>query len=167
MNIRRLLASDSDRFQALRLQALRDSPGAFSSSYEEECDTSPAAVAQFLTDRIMLGAFVGVDLVGMIGVGREAMRKTRHKGFIRAMYVAPGQRGAGLAKRLVTEALAVLEAMDGVRQVTLAVTSGNAAAMALYVSLGFTPFGREPDSLLIDGVMYEDTHMVRHFAGGA
>ena len=167
MNIRRLLASDSDRFQALRLQALRDSPGAFSSSYEEECDTAPAAVAQFLTDRIMLGAFVGVDLVGMIGVGREAMRKTRHKGFIRAMYVAPGQRGAGLAKRLVTEALAVLEAMDGVRQVTLAVTSGNAAAMALYVSLGFTPFGREPDSLLIDGVMYEDTHMVRHFAGGA
>ena len=167
MNIRRLLATDSDRFQALRLQALRDSASAFSASYEEECDTSPAAVAQLLTDRIMLGAFVGDDLVGMIGVGREAMRKTRHKGFIRAMYVAPGQRGAGLAKLLMTEALAVLEVMDGVRQVTLSVTSGNAAALALYASMGFRPFGREPDALLIDGVLYEDTHMVRYLADGA
>jgi ribosomal protein S18 acetylase RimI-like enzyme len=167
MSIRRLIASDSGRFQALRLQALRDNPSAFSSSYEEECDSSPAAVAQLLTDRIMLGAFVGADLVGMIGVGREAMHKTRHKGVIRAMYVAPGQRGAGLGKRLMTEALAVLEAMDGVRQVTLCVTSGNGAALALYVSMGFRAFGREPDSLLIDGVMYEDTHMVRYLAGGA
>jgi ribosomal protein S18 acetylase RimI-like enzyme len=164
MNIRRLLASDADRFQALRLQALRDSPSAFSSSYEEEFDTSPAAVAQILTYRIVLGAFIRDELVGMIGVGRESMRKTRHKGFIRAMYVAPEQRGAGLAKRLMTEALAVLEAMDGVRQVTLSVTSTNAAALALYVSMGFRPFGREPDSLLIDGVMYEDTHMVRYLA---
>ena len=106
------------------------------------------------------------DIVLAVRVGRESLRKTQHKGSIRAMYVAPGQRGAGVAKRLMTEAVAVLESMGGVRQVTLAVTSGNAAAMALYVSMGFTPFGREPDSLLVDGVMYEDIHMVRYLAEG-
>lgn len=166
MLIRRLTPQDTARFQALRLQALREDASAFSSSYEEERDTPLAAVAQFLTDRIMLGAFADEELVGMIGVGRESLRKTQHKGSIRAMYVAPGQRGAGVAKRLMTEAVAVLESMGGVRQVTLAVTSGNAAAMALYVSMGFTPFGREPDSLLVDGVMYEDIHMVRYLAEG-
>ena len=166
MLIRRLTPKDTDCFQALRLQALREDPSAFSSSYEEECQTPPVEVAQFLTDRIMLGAFAGEELVGMLGVGREALRKTRHKGYIRAMYVAPGQRGAGIAKRLMTEAVALLESMDGVRQVTLAVTSGNAPAMALYASMGFTPFGREPDSLLVDGVMYEDIHMVRYLADG-
>jgi hypothetical protein len=44
MLIRRLTPKDTDRFQALRLQALRDDASAFSSSYEEECDTPPAAV---------------------------------------------------------------------------------------------------------------------------
>ena len=167
MLIRRLTPKDTDRFQALRLQALREDASAFSASYEEECDTPLAAVAQFLTDRIMLGAFAGEELVGMIGVGRETLRKTRHKGFIRAMYVAPRRRGAGIAKRLMTEAVAVLESMGGVRQVTLAVTSDNAAATALYASMGFTPFGRERDSLLVDGVMHEDIHMVRFLADGA
>lgn len=33
--------------------------------------------------------------------------------------------------------------------------------MALYVSMGFTPVGREPDALLIEGAMYEDIHLVR------
>jgi ribosomal protein S18 acetylase RimI-like enzyme len=161
MTIRRLAASDAESYQVLRLQALRESPNSFSSSYEEERETPPAAMAKFLTDHVVLGAFAGGDLVGIIGVGRESMRNTRHKGFIRAMYVAPAQRGRGIAKRLMSEALAILQSLDGVRQVTLAVTAGNSAALALYESMGFVLFGREPDALLIDGVFYEDIHMVR------
>jgi ribosomal protein S18 acetylase RimI-like enzyme len=162
MDIRRLLAVDADRFQALRLQALRDSPGSFSSSYAEECETPLSAIGKFLTDHGVLGAFAGEELVGVIAVGRETLHNTRHKGFIRAMYVAPAQRGRGIAKRLMTEALATLQSLDGVRQVTLAVTASNTAAIALYESMGFVSYGREPDALLIDGVFYEDIHMMRH-----
>src|ERR1022692_5296190 len=108
MHIRRLVSSDAGAYQVLRLQALRDSPTAFGSSYEEECDTPIDMVAAFLaggSDRNMFGAFVEEQLVGMIGVGREGGRKEAHKGFIRSMYVVPARRGEGIGSFLLSEDL--------------------------------------------------------------
>jgi ribosomal protein S18 acetylase RimI-like enzyme len=164
VQVRRLVPSDADAYQALRLQALRDSPNAFSSSYEEECNTPIEVIEGFLapeSGRNVFGAFIETQLVGMIGVGRESQRKTNHKAFIRSMYVAPSARGKGVAKRLLGEALAFAASMGGVRQVTLSVTAGNPAAIALYESMGFRSFGVEPGAFLIDGVLHDDIHMVR------
>ena len=47
------------------------------------------------------------------------------------------------------------------RQVMLAVTASNAAAMALYESMGFNAIWHEPDALQVDGVMYDEVQMVR------
>jgi ribosomal protein S18 acetylase RimI-like enzyme len=164
MLIRRLLPSDAVAYQALRLAALRDCPSAFASSYEEECDTPLAAIeARLALDagRGLFGAFDGSALGGIVGVGRDAARKGRHKAFIRAMYVAPALRGKGAGRQLLAAALAFAAAMDGVRQVTLSVTAGNNAAVDLYLSTGFTICGTEPDSLLVDGIFYDDIQMVR------
>jgi ribosomal protein S18 acetylase RimI-like enzyme len=168
MLIRRLLPADADAYLALRLAALRECPSAFSSSYEEECDTPLAEIeARFAPGgRNLFGAFDGEVLVGMAGAGREASLKTRHKGYIRSVYVAPSHRGTGLGKRLFEHALAFACAMEGVRQVQLIVTAGNGAAVALYESLGFTVYGREPRALLVDGVYYDDLYMVREVAAG-
>lgn len=50
---------------------------------------------------------------------------------------------------------------EGLRQVTLAVTAGNESAVALYRSMGFEVYGREPHALLVDGVLHDDLQMVR------
>ncbi|MDB5934663.1 MAG: family N-acetyltransferase [Massilia sp.] len=166
MLIRRLVPSDAVAFQALRLAALRESPSAFSSSYEEECDTPLSTIEGHMapgSGRNRFGAFDGAELVGAVGVGREDARKVRHKAFIRGMYVAPGYRGKGVARQLLEEALECAESMPGVRQVTLAVTAGNASALALYESMRFTVYGREPDALLVNGVLYDDLQMMRRF----
>jgi ribosomal protein S18 acetylase RimI-like enzyme len=163
MHIRRLTAADADSYQVLRLQALRDSPRAFSSSYEEECATPLANVAAFLapeSGRQVLGAFVDGRLAGMVGLGRDLRRKASHKAFIRSMYVDPEYRGRKIARRLLEEAVAVAHSLGGVRQVTLAVTAGNATAVALYQSLGFVAFGVEPRALQLNGVFIDDVHMV-------
>ncbi len=168
MLIRRLLPADAAAFLALRLAALRECPSAFSSSYEEECETPLAEVeARFAPGgRKLFGAFDGEALVGIAGAGRETSLKTRHKGYIRSVYVAPSHRGTGLGKQLFEHALAFACAMDGVEQVHLTVTAGNVAAVALYERLGFRIYGREPQALLVDGVYYDDLHMVREVQAG-
>jgi len=164
MTIRRLTPHDATAWQALRLAALRDSPSAFGMSHEEECDTPIATIAQRLApdeDRDMFGAFAGDVLVGMVRVGRETVRKQRHKGYIRGMYVAPEHRGKGLARQLMLEAIACAESMPGLRQLDLSVTAGNASAHGLYLSLGFVQYGCERDSLFTGGAYYDEIYMVR------
>ncbi|MGA2191547.1 MAG: GNAT family N-acetyltransferase, partial [Steroidobacteraceae bacterium] len=124
MQIRRLVPSDVGPYHALRLRALLESPSSFSSSYEEECDAPLDAVAELLAEapgRAVFGALLAAQLVGMVGIAREGRRKMRHKGFLRGVYVAPQQRGAGAGKRLVEEALSFAAGMGGVRQINLSV----------------------------------------------
>lgn len=164
MLIRRLVPSDAFAFQSLRLAALRDCPTAFSSSYEEECDTPLAVIEERLaadSGRYVFGAFNGADLVGMVVVGRETARKLEHKASIRGMYLCSSHRGKGIGKLLFEQALACAESMPGLRQVNLSVTASNTAAVALYASMGFTVFAHEPGALMVDGVPYDDMHMVR------
>jgi RimJ/RimL family protein N-acetyltransferase len=165
MQIRRLISSDAGAYQALRLQALRDSATAFGSSYDEECHTPIEVVAGFLaagSGRDMFGAFIDGQLVGMIGVGREGSRKESHKVFLRSMYVVPDHRGEGIGRRLVSEALSFAASIPGLHHVSLAVTAGNVEAVALYESMGFERAGVAPASLLVDGVLYDEIQMVRY-----
>ena len=165
MHIRRLVPADAPAFQALRLQGLRECPAAFGSSYEEECETPSHVIAGHLapeSGRCMFGAFNETQLVGVVGFGRESARKLQHKGFIRAMYVAPSARNMSVGKQLLGHALAFAESVPGLRQVTLVVNASNAPAIALYESQGFKSFGVEPASILVEGVPHDEMHMVRY-----
>jgi len=169
MAIRRLIPSDSSSFQALRLAALRDVPSAFGSSYEEEKDVSASILESRLetkADRGVFGAFEDASVIGLVALGRESMRKLEHKAFIWGMYVAPLARGKGIGRALLLEALALARSVPAVRQVNLSVTAGNAAAIHLYDSVGFKAFGREPDALLMDGVLHDEIHMCLRIARG-
>jgi RimJ/RimL family protein N-acetyltransferase len=163
MQIRRLNPSDTEYYRTLRLAALRESPSSFNSSYEEESEAPIEAIAAYLVPdhaRATFGAFSDAELVGMVRIGRESLRKIHHKANLRSMYVAPAHRGKGAAKRLMGQALAFAASM-GVRQVNLTVTAGNVAAMALYESQGFKPYGVERGSLLVDGTYHDEIHMAR------
>lgn len=159
MNIRRLLPTDAAAFQFLRLTGLREAPTAFSSSYEEECDTPLSNIEQLLGARNILGAFIDDKLAGIVSVGRETGLKTRHKAYIRAMYVAPQCRGTGAGRKLMQRAIAFVTTLEGVQQIDLAVTAGNAPAIALYESLGFKAYGLLPRTIIVDGIAYDEIPM--------
>lgn len=163
MTLRVLLSADAAAFQTLRLQGLLECPTAFASSHEEEVDRPIAAVADDLApraDRAVLGAFERGCLVGVVGMQREAFRKLAHKAMLWGMFVAPDARRSGVGRQLLASALDHAQRL-GVSRVTLCVNANNVAALALYRSLGFEAFGREPGFMLHDGVLHDEVYMTR------
>jgi RimJ/RimL family protein N-acetyltransferase len=167
MHIRVLLGADAAACKELRLQALREHPTAFSSSYEEECAIPLARVAERLEPSpagVVFGAFEDGRLVGMAGLARERPRKLSHKAVIWGVYVAPTCRKRGAGRGLLEAALEHAAGLPGLRQVNLGANAANPASIALYRSVGFEPFGVEKGFLLVDGVLHDEIHMARAVA---
>lgn len=161
---------DAEPFRALRLRGLLECPAAFASSYAEEQGDTVEVVARRLSpkcDSSIFGAFHGGALVGVVGIQRESMLKLAHKAFIWGMYVAPEVRHTGIGAALVARALQYATSELRVRQVNLGVNTANTAALALYRKLGFKEYGHERGFLLVDGVLYDEFHMVINVASAA
>lgn len=105
--IRILQPTDAEAYQPLRLQALRNDPDAYDSTYERESQFSLQTVAERITPgagKFVLGAFDSRDVLsGIVTWVREEGTKTSHKSHVYGMYVAAEQRRLGVGKRLMQE----------------------------------------------------------------
>lgn len=166
--VRRLTPADALSLRQLRLDALRETPEAFGSSYEEEHTLTLDDIRGWIApadDSAMFGVFAHDALAGMVGVARQRKLKMRHKAHIWSMYVAPDRRGQGLARLLMRAAIEHAAGMRGVRKVQLSVTANNDAAFNLYVTLGFEEYGHECEALCVNGVLYDELLMALPLAG--
>ena len=165
--LRWLTAADAAPFQALRLAALQEAPWAFGSSYAEEKDQSLQQVADRITPaagRGIIGAWVGDradQLVGTLGLARKTSAKQSHQAVIWGVYVAPHQRGQGMAQAMLDQALQRAQQQDGLLQIHLGVTTSNTAALRMYEGAGFRIYGTEPAALCVDGQLLDEYLMVR------
>lgn len=161
--IRMLREDDWAAFQQLRLLAAVESPLAILPTREEEARRTPAEVRERVAPtalQAVFGAFDGIDLVAIAGLRRELLAQAAHKATLWGVYVHPAHRRGGLARRLLGSACAHAHAL-GVRQVHLAVNAANPRALALYESLGFVAYGREPRALRVVDAFYDEILMAR------
>ena len=63
--------------------------------------------------------------------------------------------------------MAAAKRAHGVLQIHLAVNAENPRALALYASLGFSAYGREPRTLRVDGMFYDEILMALPLDGAA
>jgi ribosomal protein S18 acetylase RimI-like enzyme len=159
-----LTEEDLDALWSIRLQALQANPEAFGSTYEETLQRGKESFRQRLkqprTETFFLGAFDEGSLVGIVGYFRESGQKGQHKGYIISMYVASEQRGRGIGKALLVDAIAQARTIAGLEQLLLAVVTTNTTARQLYRSLGFGVYGLEPHALKQDGQYWDEELMI-------
>ncbi|MCG6137175.1 MAG: GNAT family N-acetyltransferase [Nostoc sp. LLA-1] len=173
MEIRFLNSQDVVVYRELRLQALRESPTAFGSSYEQESCFSLTDFAARLrphndSTNGIFGAFDDRNkLIGMLGFSRESRLKRVHIGSLWSMYVLPEFRRRGVGTALLDKALSHAKHLDGLRQILITVTTNNLAACSLYKSRGFERFGLERDALFIDGTYFDEEHLALHLSHDA
>jgi RimJ/RimL family protein N-acetyltransferase len=162
--IRKLERTDAKEFQRLRLFALQNNSTSFGSSFEEEVKKSLEQFEAFIdpkSERVFWGAFESDRLIGMVGLGCEDGVKTKHKGFIRSMFVDPSARKLGVASELLKTAINFSEAQMKLEQLTLAVNSTNIEAINLYKKFRFIEYGVEPNALKIEGRYFAEMLMYR------
>lgn len=161
MHIRTLTSSDAELYREVRLQSLRNHPDVFLSSYESEMRISIVTTRIRLEpsdNHFTLGAFDAEEkLVGIVTLFRESRPKIQHKAHVYSVYVDPGARKQGVARRLMSELIARAKVLPGLEILNLTVTSGNGSAKGLYESVGFVCYGTEPKAMRLgDEYLDED-----------
>jgi RimJ/RimL family protein N-acetyltransferase len=165
MPARPLTPDEAHLYVAIRREMLADSPWAFGSSPSQDrrCDPDSLRASLAEPEYAILAAFTAPPaepaLLAVAGVIRDPALKRRHIAGIFGVYVTPTARGRGLGRDVVSAAIATARTWPGVEQVQLSVSNNAPAARALYDSLGFIPWGVEPDCLRIDGRSYSEVHM--------
>jgi ribosomal protein S18 acetylase RimI-like enzyme len=165
MKVRLLDPADARAYQRLRLQALQESPTAFSASHADEVGRSLDDVAARITPAAdgsvcMFGIFEQEELAGFVAVIHPQREKLRHGVELAGLYVEPSFRRRGFGRALLKAVLAHAHSITGIRRIKLGVNASNVGARALYQSFGFTSYGVEPDALQVDGMFHAEEHYV-------
>jgi ribosomal protein S18 acetylase RimI-like enzyme len=159
--IRLLAPADAAMFRDVRLEALRQNPEAFASTFEREKNKPLSWFQERISQADIFGAFIEDELLGMVGFRAQDGSKT-HKAVLWGMYVRAIARNFGLGRRLVDAV--VKHASERVEQLQLAVVGENQAAYRFYKNLGFVEYGRETKALKQDGRYYDEILMVKFLA---
>jgi ribosomal protein S18 acetylase RimI-like enzyme len=157
--IRRLEIVDSALYRDIRLEALKQNPEAFGSTFEMESEKPPSWFETAVSRTDIFGAFLEGTLAGMAGFVTQESSKRAHKGVLWGMYVHPAARNSGLGRRLVESVL--IHARERVEAIQLTVVSENEAARRLYRTLGFIEYGLEKRALKQNGRYYDEVLMVK------
>jgi RimJ/RimL family protein N-acetyltransferase len=164
LTIRPAREADAPAFHALRLEALKGHPTAFSADYEINA-ARPVSYWEKRLHKLGEGGMIyfATDqdgLVGTCGIHRGESSKTRHSALVWGVYVRPAWRGLGIADALIDACLAWGHAHE-VTVAKLSVSTNNMAAIRCYTRCGFTVYGVEPSALYYDSVMYDELLMAR------
>jgi ribosomal protein S18 acetylase RimI-like enzyme len=157
-DIRPVTRAEAPAWRELRLEALKNHPTAFMSSYEEvvkrDLDFFAERIPQAGGADVLLGVYVADALLGCAGFMREQGEKERHKGFMWGIYLRPSLRGRGVAEALVGRLLE--HARGQVSLLRCSVTMENTGARELYRRMGFVEYGVEPRALRYEGTEYDE-----------
>lgn len=161
--IRLLEPRDFESFRLIRLEALRSEPSSFASSVGDWEKLPDEEWQRRITNNPVFVAFHREIPVGIMGLVRERASKMAHRATIVMVYVQKQHRGTGLSTMLLDELVAHARAI-GVRQLELAVSMENPAAIRFYRNEGFREVGRIPGGFLHDGREIDEILMVRRIA---
>ncbi|MBU9712847.1 GNAT family N-acetyltransferase [Evansella tamaricis] len=162
--VKQLTEEDAYNYLNLRLEALKEHPEAFATTYKEMIvkDDPLEFIEQYLSSAELytFGIYTTDELVAVATLRLNSLEKMKHKGDLLGMYVSPGARKKGLARKLIKTIVSRGEDL-GLEQIRLMVVSENDTAVQFYSSLGFEKYGFEKNAMKFDGKYWDEELMVR------
>jgi ribosomal protein S18 acetylase RimI-like enzyme len=161
--IREANPKDAVRYRELRLEALLDSPTAFSADYQLNLNHPMSFWEGRLTSDEYGSMFFAEQentLVGMTGIRKGESPKTKHGAYVWGVYVRPAWRGLHIAEALIGVCANWARERDVV-VLKLGVMANNESAIRCYKRSGFLVYGTEPRVLLYEGQYYDEFLMYR------
>ncbi|PZV36697.1 GNAT family N-acetyltransferase [Mesorhizobium kowhaii] len=160
MALKLLDPDDFEIFKRIRLEALRAAPEAFASSASDWESLPDEEWRRRLTTNPVVVSFRGEEPVGMMGLMRQQGSKMAHRATIIMVYLRDSERGGGHAVAMLNLLLDHARA-SGIRQVELAVSAENPAAIRFYQREGFHEIGCIPAGFLHEGREIDEIVMAR------
>jgi ribosomal protein S18 acetylase RimI-like enzyme len=168
MSIRPVRMSDVEGFRAMRLEAVRDYPLAFTADLAET-QGRPLEWWQDLVSRntgdgaasVIMVADAGDgsgELAGMTGLFSPPQPKLAHTATIWGVYVRPPFRGQGIGEQLLRACVDWARAKN-FAAVKLSVVEGNVTARRCYERVGFAAYGNEPVAVQWENRFYNELLM--------
>ncbi len=117
-----------------------------------------------LPGRLMLGAFVGSRVVGLLTFNNGRRARVFHQGTF-GISVSRDFRGKGVGGALIGTFLEWAESNPLIEKVGLSVFDDNDRAMALYRKYGFVEEGRKARAIKFDEGRYKDEIIMGRFVG--
>jgi ribosomal protein S18 acetylase RimI-like enzyme len=152
---------DWQDLRAMRLEALRSEPAAFSSSYEETLAWPDEIWRRRLANepRIHLLARARSRPIGIVGGYLGADDGDDSVAEVFGMYVTKEHRGRGIGRLLLTSLIDRLSALPRIATIRLVVTETQEPARRLYESVGFQVVGMTEDGIVFDDRRYDELIM--------
>lgn len=141
-------AVGDDAQEVLNIFLLTHEQTDFLASYKDEATFDATFERQFLIDKessdreVYLCAIIDGRIVGTAGVDSKGENKVRHRAEF-GIGIDKDFWGMGIGRALTIACIACAKEA-GYSQLELEVVSDNSAAIALYKSIGFVEFGRNP-----------------------
>lgn len=160
-----LTEREASAYLSFRHASLVESPWAFMSSPDDDRFRTVEKLKKRPHDPENVIVVVARDddqreILASAGVVRETKLKARHRACVWGVYCLPTERGKGYGRAVVERAIETARSWPGVERLELSVSVHDPAPLALYESLGFKVWGREPDALRLDGRSFDELHMV-------
>lgn len=162
-SVRLLGPGDVGVFRQIRLEALRLAPEAFASTTQDWASLPDEEWLRRLTENPVVVASRGGQPVGIMGLVRQKSSKMAHRASLVMVYVRENERGTGVSKMLLDSAVEQARRI-GIRQVELAVTVQNRAALGFYRREGFREIGTIPAGFIHEGQDVDEVLMFRRLA---
>jgi ribosomal protein S18 acetylase RimI-like enzyme len=147
--------------RAIRLEALRSEPAAYSSSYEETLVRPDEHWRQRLAnDRsVHLPARAQSRPIGMVGGYLGSDEGDDSVAVVFGMYVTREHRGRGIGRLLLTSLIDRLSTLPQITTIRLGVTQTQEPARRLYESADFRVVGKTEEGIVVDDRRYDELIM--------
>lgn len=135
-------------YRDMRLSALKNTPTAFASSFEQEKQFNEEVWRQNIDN--MWFAVSHDQLIGMVGLLLIEQKNNTHIGYLVSLWVLPEFQKRKAGQALIRE-LQNFATKNNLIKIALEVTASNREAVGLYEKMGFKKIKLLKNNLLKDG----------------